>query len=202
MTKLTTIGSLALGLFLSTQAHASINLDWNVDGLGSSANPINLTPSSDKLYLTGLGGNLTLQDNVSQVVNINRLFFYLGDSGSLETDISVPLNRNITLRTSTQSITQGGLLEVRMPQDTLTVNIAAGAPLSFTFAEGRVDITPLGGGPWVFGAGSIGSWTERGLDAEMVFTPVPEPTTVFAGAMLLLPIASSAIRYMRKNRTA
>jgi hypothetical protein len=31
---------------------------------------------------------------------------------------------------------------------------------------------------------------------------VPEPTTVVAGALLLLPFAASTIRFMRKNRAA
>jgi hypothetical protein len=33
-------------------------------------------------------------------------------------------------------------------------------------------------------------------------TPVPEPTTMFAGALLLLPFAVSALRVIRKNRKA
>ena len=32
--------------------------------------------------------------------------------------------------------------------------------------------------------------------------PVPEPTTVIAGALLLLPFAASTVRFMRKNRKA
>jgi len=33
-------------------------------------------------------------------------------------------------------------------------------------------------------------------------TPIPEPTTVIAGALLLLPFGASTIRYFRKNRVA
>lgn len=33
-------------------------------------------------------------------------------------------------------------------------------------------------------------------------TPVPEPTTIIAGALLLLPFGASTIRFLRKNRTA
>lgn len=33
-------------------------------------------------------------------------------------------------------------------------------------------------------------------------TPVPEPTTMIAGALLLLPFGASAIRILRKNRAA
>jgi hypothetical protein len=33
-------------------------------------------------------------------------------------------------------------------------------------------------------------------------TPVPEPTTVIAGVLLLLPFGASTLRFIRKNRTA
>jgi hypothetical protein len=33
-------------------------------------------------------------------------------------------------------------------------------------------------------------------------TPVPEPTTMIAGALLLLPFGASTLRFMRKNRAA
>ena len=34
------------------------------------------------------------------------------------------------------------------------------------------------------------------------FTPVPEPTTMLAGALLLLPFGVSTLRFVRKNRAA
>ncbi|HRT57290.1 MAG TPA: hypothetical protein P5038_11740, partial [Candidatus Paceibacterota bacterium] len=34
------------------------------------------------------------------------------------------------------------------------------------------------------------------------FTPIPEPTSVIAGALLLLPFAASTVRYVRRNRKA
>lgn len=36
--------------------------------------------------------------------------------------------------------------------------------------------------------------------ATVTFTPVPEPTTLIAGALLLLPFGASALRIVRKNR--
>jgi hypothetical protein len=33
-------------------------------------------------------------------------------------------------------------------------------------------------------------------------TAVPEPTTMIAGALLLLPFGASTLRFMRKNRAA
>jgi len=51
-------------------------------------------------------------------------------------------------------------------------------------------------------------WTENptkyGISGWTAFnpTPVPEPTTMIAGALLLLPFAASTVRFMRKNRKA
>jgi hypothetical protein len=35
--------------------------------------------------------------------------------------------------------------------------------------------------------------------ARFEFTPVPEPSTVIAGALLLLPFGASAIRVLRRK---
>jgi hypothetical protein len=44
------------------------------------------------------------------------------------------------------------------------------------------------------------SYDGRGLSHYTTFTPVPEPTTLIAGALLLLPFGASALRMVRKNR--
>jgi hypothetical protein len=47
--------------------------------------------------------------------------------------------------------------------------------------------------------------SQHSLNAQEMFyniTPVPEPTTMVAGALLLLPFGASALRFMRKNRAA
>jgi hypothetical protein len=52
-------------------------------------------------------------------------------------------------------------------------------------------------------AGNPGGWF--GVRAESLTitgTPVPEPTTIIAGALLLLPFGASTLRILRKNRTA
>jgi hypothetical protein len=40
------------------------------------------------------------------------------------------------------------------------------------------------------------------LAIDAGFTPVPEPTTMIAGALLLLPFGASTLRILRKNRAA
>jgi hypothetical protein len=64
--------------------------------------------------------------------------------------------------------------------------------LAFQFSPGMT-LTDLssGNGPYITSyAGSIST------------VPVPEPTTMIAGALLLLPFAASTLRMVRKNRTA
>lgn len=45
-------------------------------------------------------------------------------------------------------------------------------------------------------------WTGSGWIFQEVAVPIPEPTTIIAGALLLLPIGVSALRALRKNRMA
>ena len=41
-----------------------------------------------------------------------------------------------------------------------------------------------------------------GVPIALTITPVPEPTTMIAGALLLLPFGASTLRMLRKNRMA
>ena len=42
-------------------------------------------------------------------------------------------------------------------------------------------------------------WTGTGWQFAEIPVPVPEPTTMIAGALLLLPFAASTIRRFRRN---
>ena len=58
--------------------------------------------------------------------------------------------------------------------------------------------------------GYVGTWTSLGdgwdkasdVNVQVFGTPVPEPTTMIAGALLLLPFGASTLRILRKNRKA
>jgi len=50
--------------------------------------------------------------------------------------------------------------------------------------------------------GSTPTVTGGGQEFILNFTPVPEPTTMIAGALLLLPFGASTLRFLRRNRTA
>lgn len=48
----------------------------------------------------------------------------------------------------------------------------------------------------------FGDWVYTSTVIDNQAAPVPEPTTMFAGAMLLLPLGLGAVRSLRKNRNA
>jgi hypothetical protein len=47
--------------------------------------------------------------------------------------------------------------------------------------------------------GTAGSYSG---DLTAALVPVPEPTTIIAGALLLLPLGASTLRILRRNRMA
>ena len=70
------------------------------------------------------------------------------------------------------------------------------------FGGYKIDITPLGGiGPWEASDWGLQS-PAPGMYARFDVTEVPEPTTMIAGALLLLPFGASTLRMLRKNRKA
>lgn len=74
-----------------------------------------------------------------------------------------------------------------------------GADDTMLYAEvinGVVDPTSVG--PWT----SLGDGWDKASDVnvQVIGTPVPEPTTMIAGVLLLLPFGVSTARILRKGR--
>jgi hypothetical protein len=64
-------------------------------------------------------------------------------------------------------------------------------------------VTPLTPGDLsFFWSDGVGPAAQRAFIDDVNLVPVPEPTTVIAGALLLLPFAASTLRFMRKTRVA
>ena len=72
----------------------------------------------------------------------------------------------------------------------------------FTFASGTVTVTPWASPITAEPAVDYIASFFVGREFNTEFTPVPEPTTIVAGAMLLLPFGMSTLRMLRKSRTA
>ena len=199
---------LALGCVLSaSSARASITIDYNAAAWGPQNYVLNPAYPGDTVGMAAYGGSgLFLPDNTTVMGQINTLDFTVnysddGSYGSVATD-NFTASRLLTITAPAlggQTISQLGVLNVTANYD--EVNIDNGAPIVFTFAGvGTVTVTPLAmqTGP----VGSLGT-TTYDVNANFLFTPtaVPEPTTMVAGALLLLPFGASTLRILRK-RTA
>ena len=173
---------------------------WGVDGY-----------PGDEVQLKAYPGTLDLTPG-TYIQQINTLLwtgYYtyagtpLGDWDELSFAFSVP--RNITIDTATASLSQDCLLEVNWDDDYLSS--APGSTASLYVQGYRVDITPLGVDQY-----AAGGWSgpqpngvplpSRDMLAQFVVTAVPEPTTMIAGALLLLPFGASTLRMLRKSRKA
>lgn len=70
--------------------------------------------------------------------------------------------------------------------------------------ESDVAFNLFGNGPGSYSLfdGSATQYTQANGNATISLVAVPEPTTVIAGALLLLPFGASTIRVLRRNRAA
>jgi len=199
-------GALLLGLALATPVQASITIDYSAAGWGPVNFKLNPAYPGDTLSMAAYGmTGLVLPDNMVITSKINGFDFYVdySDDGSYGSaannnftasrlfSITVPSGGN-------QTISQNGVLNVSQYFD--WVDIASGAPIVFNFAGiGTVTVTPL-----ALSTGNVGDLGDHFYDvnADFLFTPVPEPTTMLAGALLLLPFGASTFRILRRSRTA
>jgi hypothetical protein len=101
------------------------------------------------------------------------------------------------------SLANTGLLRVNYWNDYLSLD--AGSTVSFIVQGYKVDVTPLGlaevGGS-DFDGGNPWAQPNRDVMARFDVTAVPEPTTMIAGALLLLPFGASTLRMLRKRQAA
>jgi len=63
-----------------------------------------------------------------------------------------------------------------------------------------VSVTSAANG--AFGVGDLELWNSNGTQAQNQLMMVPEPTTLVAGMLLLLPFGASTLRFARRNRSA
>jgi hypothetical protein len=85
----------------------------------------------------------------------------------------------------------------------LSVFSATGNTLDFAFSPlanggSATIVVQTGSSTWGFGPGTISD--SQSVNFQSL--SVPEPTTMIAGALLLLPFGASTLRFVRKNRLA
>ena len=182
---------MAATLVIAAQARASITFDLEYsDPAGNVAH--------GQLIATALGNDQ-----------------YLATSGTL--DVTASSNPGVV---GSYSIVAGGPAAFYSPAGAFIADNVLYYPnqdpyldvyglLAFQSAAG-VELNLWGNGPgnyslyaWQAGNGYILSFNgsaTTSLAADPL--PVPEPTTIIAGALLLLPFGTNAIRFLRRNRAA
>jgi hypothetical protein len=133
------------------------------------------------------------------------------------------LNNSTLLMSATYYTTSGTLLspDFTAAPGLFVLTDGPGLPFVWTIADSSAGVTAAGyaalGGSLVFtgsnpsfassgsdGVYAIGSYGNVGGDLEVDFnyTAVPEPTTILAGVLTLLPFGASGLRILRKRQAA
>ena len=129
----------------------------------------------DQLYTGGaLNGSLLINETAT------------GGAATAHSQLSVnDVSDPNTYPSGPFDIGENDLLSVIPPQTTLIVT----KDLAFTILDGNTNI-------------NNGISQVSVSSVQQSFHQVPEPTTIIAGALLLLPFGASTLRILRKNRTA
>lgn len=188
----------------SLSASASLVIDYNVGGWGPVNYRLNPTLPGDTLeMLSGGASGLNLPDNTVVSAPINTLLFTIGYSANPgepgTATHSFTASRLMTITAPAgggQTVSQSGAIGVTAASDSVT--IGSGIPIVFTFAGiGTVSVTP--NALYTGEQASLGT-TRHAMTADFLFTPVPEPSTYLAGALLGLPLVAGGIRHLRRSR--
>jgi hypothetical protein len=122
--------------------------------------------------------------------------------------------RSINIGTAAGNISQAGTLQTTWDDDylsfspgTTTSVLVQDVDLQWYRVDIRPDSLPIASVEnWGGGNPPQGGYLQpsRAMTAtfEVSLVAVPEPTTIIAGALLLLPFGASTVRFLRKNRTA
>jgi len=204
-------------LTLSAQASLTFNLDQTAPGAGG---PAGLPGTSGTIFGTvnlTQGGNL---NTVIVTVTLNSPCMFVNTPAGFSLGFDLSGNPAITISDLTPGYVAGCGGKASWTKDWQydVDRIAAGrrqgkggggasdalsGPLVFTvYASGGLTPASFVANPagYFFHADIIGP---NGLTGNVAaIGAVPEPTTMVTGALLLLPFGASALRLLRKNRTA
>ncbi len=219
-----TVVTLALSLAIATAAQATIEVE-NVAVSPSSAglsgsfnfNIPQFDPSLGTLNSVSLSLTATVGDVGYSVLNISGIplpVIFAGVSSPSGSLVNAALGLDATWGSS-QSLTSGsfvagpGFTQGSLPFTFNTAASTAGVPVAGFTGAGDYVLTVTGsstatssgspGFPLFYGFyGNVGG----NLEVDYNYSPVPETTTLLAGALLLLPLGVSTLRVLRKNRAA
>ena len=170
----------AVVLSLTTTASAD-TITYTVGSWGPATyqlSPGNLTYPGDTLAMTGLTDQtLTLVPGTPVTAKLNDLIWTVGYQGisGMPSEGLFPftVSRQITMvgGSPDQQVIQNGTLVIAFDYDQLTLNMAAGGPLTFDFGSYTVEVTALGLDP--INRGNLGPTTHE-VKATFVLHQVPD----------------------------
>ena len=191
----------------------------SLDGWGYPGDTVTLQAGSGAGYSFNLVDGATYNDMPIGSLAWGVDYTYNGTATAWDNPANWPdrtfavgATRSITIGSGTGTLSQNGTLKTTWDDDYLSL---AGGPVSSVLVQDvdlqwyRVDIIPNSlpvATVTVFGGGDppAGGFLQpsRAMTATFEVTAVPEPTTMIAGALLLLPFGASTLRMLRKNRKA
>jgi hypothetical protein len=177
-----------VSLFDTTGASTSVTLSYDTSG-GNSVTSVaqNTQPNPNLMndYLfNNAGGNITVTLGNLLPNSTYDLYIYLASNdGGSSGARSALATANGTGATATGN-----------PQSTFLAGQNYVLLATTSTSSGIINITESDLSP----PNSTTEVDMNGLQIEGAFAPVPEPTTIIAGALLLLPFGTSVVRQLRK----
>ncbi len=150
---------------------------------------------------TGPTPDLSITYDVFDNLGVYSYEYFLSDPSSNPV-LGFSVDANYVLAVGQGGSDSSGVVSWSDPTFTTSGGIDTYEELSFTS-----DFAPtLGGGSAYDGVPSV-AWSatatgDSGVPDSLIAVPVPETSTVVAGALMLLPLGIGAIRAIRKERTA
>jgi len=174
------LGSPQFAVTSETDGSSAIGLKGWINGSPWTIGPISVSGTTQTATVTGLG-SLFLNDGAGNNLTGNLNWITIETVQSLG-GINAALSVNVT-----------GLAYTGINADLLALANGGNGSLnlSFQFNPGQT-LTQL-----TTGSAQIGSYS-----GSLAGAMVPEPSTMIAGALLLLPLGASSLRILRKHRVA
>jgi hypothetical protein len=188
------VAALAL-MAIGSSARAGVVLSgtgWETQGTGNQ-------PELQVAYTVSLSGSLY---TYSYTFTVGTLVANVFTPSSLNPVTSFTVDTPFSTSIANISIDNAGNAGFLIPNNSVTWNYntpASSDTVSYTSLFGPV----LGGGSSNDGAPAV-SWSTANPGGSNIPdpAPVPEASTIMAGALMLLPLGIGAVRAIRKERTA
>ncbi|HYG36856.1 MAG TPA: hypothetical protein VEC99_18835 [Clostridia bacterium] len=186
------LGLIALGISLANRADAALDIKYKVGGGECQI------VGTDLVQLYGGNWSIKLEPGQSKVGKVNTLNWFIltdwvNDSETWSWDRTMTVSAVVGSQTLSQDTT---LIVRRCRPDTLT--LSAGDTVEFNLGNYILKVTPLAQELKMCGGLTCDTFD---INANFELVPVPEPTTIVAGALLLIPFGASTLRVVRRKRS-